>query len=170
MSEEEKNFQEEQSVETPVSEPTVEYVPTEEDASALKEASETERKKAYKTGSKVAAFIVFFITLCLFAVCEYYASVFLYLPMIKGAHDFGEAIAAVFGATIGLVFTAIFGIAQLPFNIASIVLFARLRGKSDKKRENRLFTALLIISVVMLVIMVLTFAVFLISGAAHNDK
>ena len=134
-----------------------------EDATAdLKAASEAERKKTYKPGSKVAAFVFFFITLAVFIVYEYCATVFLYSPIINGVHDFGEAIAAVFGYSIGLVFTMIFGAAQLPENIISIILFKRLRGKSDKKWENRLFTAMFALSIVMLLLMVITLALFFI--------
>ena len=136
--------------------------PAEERTEELKAASEAERKKTYKTGSKVAAFVFFCITLGVFAVYEYCASVFLYGPLINGIHDFGEAIAAVFGYSIGLVFTMIFGAAQLPENIISIILFKRLRGKSDKKWENRLFTAMFALSIVMLLLMVITLALFFI--------
>lgn len=144
--------------------PAEEPAPTPVDASTeeLKAASEAERKKTYKTGSKVAAFIFFFITLGVFAVYEYCATVFLYAPIINGIHDFGEAIAAIFGYSIGLVFTMIFGAAQLPENIISIILFKRLRGKSDKKWENRLFTAMFALSIVMLLLMVITLALFFI--------
>ena len=169
MSEEEKNLQEEQLVSElePISEPAVD--PAQEDIATLKAASEAERKRTYKTGSKVAAFIFFFITLAVFIVCEYCATVFLYAPLVSGVHDFGEAIAAIFGYTFGLIVAIIFGIAQLPENIISIILFKRLRGKSDKKWENRLFTAMFIISIVLLAIMLLTFALFFIVIGSNKN-
>ena len=145
---------------TPVEEITP--APASEETEALKAASEAERKKTYKTGSKVAAFIFFFITLGVFAVYEFCASTFLYSPLINGINDFGEAIAAVFGYSIGLVFTMIFGVAQLPENIISIILFKRLRGKSDKKWENRLFTVMFALSIVMLLLMIITIGLFFI--------
>ena len=167
MPDEKQDLKENESVEERVLDPVVETEAQNEGVS-LQEISEAERKRTYKTGSKVAAFIFFAIAFVAFAICEYFATIFLYTPLIKGVHDFGEAIAAIFGFTFGLVITGICGVAQLPFNIVSIVLFARLRGKSDKKWENRLFTAMLVISIVTLVLLVVTFAAFFISGAKNN--
>ena len=129
---------------------------------ALRKASEAERKRTYKPGSKVAAFIFFFITVAIFAIYEYLAVTFLYMPFIHSINDLGEAIAAIFGYTFGLVFTMIFGAAQLPGNIIAIILFSRIRGRSDKKWENTLFTVFFALSIVMLILMILTIGLFFI--------
>ena len=126
----------------------------------LKSASEAERKKTYKTGTTVAAFIFFVITLAVFIVYEVFANNFLFKIFATKIDNFGEAIGAIFGGIFGLIMTFIFGAAQLPENIISIILFGRLRGRSDKKWENVLFTVFFALSIVMLLVMILTIVLF----------
>ncbi len=168
MDEENKILDQDEPIDRVEEVPEQAPAPADDETEALKAASEAERKKTYKTGSKVAAFIFFFVTLAVFAAYEYCATLFLYGPLINGVHDFGEAIAAIFGYSIGLAFTMIFGAAQLPENIISIILFKRLRGKSDKKWENRLFTAMFALSIVMLLLMIITLALFFIIVGSNN--
>ena len=123
-------------------------------------ASAEERKKTYKTGTKIAAFVFFLITAGIFALYEYFAFTFLYLPLMQSIDNLGEAIATIFGYIFGLIYTIIFAIAQLPANIIAIILFKRIRGKSDKKWENVLFTVFFALSIVMLIVTVLSMALF----------
>lgn len=126
-------------------------------------------KRTYRTGTKIAAFIFFVITLGVFIVYEIFAYEFLFNIFAKGpdAKDFGEAMGAIFGGIFGLIMTFIFGAAQLPENIISIILFARLRGRSDKNWENVLFTVMFALSIVLLAVMILTFALFFIMTASN---
>ena len=126
-------------------------------------------KRTYRTGTKIAAFIFFVITLGVFIFYEIFAYEFLFNIFAKGpdAKDFGEAVGAIFGGIFGLIMTFIFGAAQLPENIISIILFARLRGRSDKNWENVLFTVMFALSIVLLAVMILTFALFFIMTASN---
>lgn len=116
--------------------------------------------KSYRTGTKVAAFIFFIITAGIFALYEYFAFTFLYLPLMESIDNIGEAFAAIFAYIFGLIYTLIFAVAQLPANIVTIILFKRLRGKSDKKWENVLFTVFFALSIVMLLVTVISTLLF----------
>ena len=131
-----------------------------EETEILKKSSEQERFKTYKTGTKVAAFLFFLITLAVFVVYMIFATEFLFKIFASKPENFGEAIGAIFGGIFGLVMTFIFGVAQLPENIIAIILFKRLRGRSDKKWENVLFTVMFALSIVMLLVMILTIVLF----------
>ena len=169
----EENRSEEQSPAFPEEEPTTEptaeptSAPTEPENQAEPQPSKTTPAvKQYSTGTKIAAFIFFAITLAVFIFYEIFSITFLYSPFANSPENLGEAIAVIFGYTFGLVITIIFGIAQLPENIISIILFARLRGKSNKKWENVLFTVFFALSIAMLAIMILSFALFMLVIAA----
>ena len=114
----------------------------------------------YKTKTKIAAFFFFAITLAVFVLYEYFSAVMLYAPIASSPGNFGEALAAIFGYLFGFIITLIFGVVQLPENIISIILFKRLRGKSCKKWENILFTVCFALSIVMLIVTLLSFALF----------
>ena len=120
------------------------------------------KTKEYKTRSKITAFIFFAITLAVFVAYETFCVKFLYLPFANAPGSLSEAIGAIFGYVFGLIITFIFGIVQLPENIISIILFKRLRGKSDKPWENTLFTVFFALSLVMLLATILSFALFLV--------
>ncbi|MBO4472895.1 MAG: hypothetical protein J5765_03710 [Clostridia bacterium] len=116
--------------------------------------------KSYRTGTKIAAFIFFIITAGIFALYEYLAFTFLYLPLMESIDNLGEAFAAIFAYIFGLIYTLIFAVAQLPANIVTIILFKRLRGKSDKKWENVLFTVFFALAIVMLLVTVISTLLF----------
>jgi len=116
--------------------------------------------KSYRTGTKIAAFIFFIITAGIFVLYEYFAFTFLYLPLMESIDNIGEAFAAIFAYIFGLIYTLIFAVAQLPANIVTIILFKRLRGKSDKKWENVLFTVFFALSIVMLLVTVISTLLF----------
>lgn len=142
--------------------------PSASEALTLKAASETERKKTYRTGSKIAAFVFFTITLVVFVFYQVFSVMFLYTPFANSPENLGEAIGAIFGYIFGFVITIIFGVAQLPENIVSIILFKRLLGKSDKKWQNVLFRVFFILSIVMLAVTILSFVLFVVViSAAH---
>ena len=133
---------------------------TREPESAAKDPEAIDKPaKVYGTGTAVAAFIFFAITTCVFAVYEYFAITFLYAPFANGVHDIGEAIAAIFGYTFGLVITIIFGIAQLPENIIAIVLFKRVRSCASGGKRI-LYTVFYALSIAMLILMLLTIGIF----------
>ena len=117
--------------------------------------------KKCSLGSKIAAFFFFAVTVTIFALYQYCSAVFLYAPIASSPGNLGEAIAAIFGYLFGFVLALVFGVAQLPGNIVSIILFKRLRGRSDKKWENVLFTVGFILSILMLVVTLLSFALFI---------
>ncbi len=171
-SDERNEFSEEQEPAFDANEPIYEESPVDPEAQAktapAEKAAEEPLRKSYKTGTKVAAFIFFIITLAVFVVYEIFSVEFLYMPFAEHIDNVGEAIAAIFGYLFGLVMTFIFGLAQLPENIISIILFSRLRGKSDKKWENVLFTVMFALSIVMLLVMILSFALFLIIIATNK--
>lgn len=125
-------------------------------------------KRTYRTGTKIAAFIFFLITAAIFALYELLAFKFLYLPLMSSIDNIGEAFAAIFAYIFGLIYTLVFAVAQLPTNIVSIILFKRIRGKSDKKWENVLFTVFFALSIVMLLITVLSTAAFFVASATGN--
>ena len=139
-----------------------------EEATPAEETAPARRKKApaeplqrtYKTGTKIAAFIFFVITAGIFVIYEYLAFSFLYLPLLESIDSFAEAIGAIFGYIFGLIYTLVFAGLQLPANIAAIILFKRIRGKSDKAWENVLFTVLFILTIVMLVVTILSTVLF----------
>ena len=131
-----------------------------DDISANPTENSLPTENQYTTGSKIAAFIFFIITLVVFILYEVFCANFLYAPFANSPENLGEAISAIFGYMFGLVITLIFGIVQLPENIISIILFSRLRGKSNKKWENVLFTVFFALSIVMLVATILSFALF----------
>ena len=149
-------------------------VPSEETDAPTHTASRpiqpTEEKpvRTYKTSTKVAAFIFFFITLAVFTIYEVFASEFLFKIFATKAESFGDAVGAIFGGIFGLIMTFIFGAAQLPENIISIILFGRIRGKSDKKWENVLFTVFFALSIVMLLVMILTLVLFFATVGSNN--
>jgi len=118
------------------------------------------KERTYRTGTKIAAFFFFILTVAIFSLYEFFAISYLYMPFANGVKSISEAIAAIFGYAFGLVITLIFGVAQLPENIISIILFKRLRGQSDKNWENKLFSICRILSILMLLIMLLTIGVF----------
>lgn len=161
--------------EQPAVAPTEESAPESKDAEPLPSekaprtagrlVSAGNGKRAYKTGTKIAAFIFFLITAGIFALYEFFAFTFLYLPLMESIDNLGEAIAAIFGYIFGLIYTLIFAIAQIPANLISIILFKRLRGKSDKKWENVLFTVFFALSLVMLLITVISTALFFVTSA-----
>ena len=165
ISDERNEFSEEQEPafdanETVYEEDAAEETPSSEEQQtnvAAKNSAEEPCCRSYKTGTKVAAFIFFIITLAVFVVYEIFSVEFLYMPFAEHIDNLGEAIAAIFGYIFGLIMTFIFGLAQLPENIISIILFKRLRGKSDKKWENVLFTVMFALSIVMLLVMILSF-------------
>ena len=126
---------------------------------AAKEPEARKPAKVYGTGTAIAAFIFFAITACVFIVYEYFAITFLYMPFANGVNDIGEAIAAIFGYTFGLVITIIFGVAQLPENIIAIALFRRVRSCATGGKRI-LYTVFLAISIAMLVLMILTIGIF----------
>ena len=151
-------------------EPAPEQSPAPEQAPAPTESKKADEpkevpaeapKKTYKTGTKIAAFVFFLITAGIFAIYEYLSFTLLYLPLVESIDNFGEAIAAIFGYIFGLIYTIVFAIAQLPANIISIILFKRIRGKSDKKWENALFTVFFALSIVMLLVTILSTVLFL---------
>ena len=116
--------------------------------------------KGYTTGSKIAAFFFFIVTLAIFIAYELFCATFLYSPFANSPESFAEAIAAIFGYFFGFLITFLFGIAQLPGNIIAIILFNRIRGESDKKWENVLFTVCFALSITMLLVTLLSFALF----------
>ena len=118
------------------------------------------RIKTKSSGTAIAAFIFFVITACIFVVYEYLSYTFLYKPLMESIDNFGEAIAAIFGYIFGLIYTLIFAIAQLPANIVSIILFKRLRKKSEEKGAKITFTVFFALSIVMLLVTVLSTALF----------
>lgn len=130
--------------------------------------TEEKPKRAYRTGTKIAAFIFFFITLAVFTIYEVFASEFLFKIFATKAESFGDAMGAIFGGIFGLIMTFIFGAAQLPENIISIILFGRIRGKSEKKWENVLFTVFFALSIVMLLAMILTLVLFFATVGSNN--
>ena len=117
-------------------------------------------QRTYRTGTKIAAFFFFLVTAGIFAVYEYLSFTFLYLPLVNSLESFAEAIGAIFGYIFGLIYTLIFAGAQLPANIVAIILFKRLRGRSDKKWENTLFTVFFALSIVLLLITILSTVLF----------
>ena len=125
------------------------------------EKSEDKKQKEYSTGTKISAFLFLAITLVVFILYVKFAYTFLFQPILESIHDFGEAIAAIFGYLFGFILTLGFGIAQLPENIISIILFRRLRGKSCYAWENVLFTVCFILSLVMLLVTILSFLAFI---------
>ena len=144
----------------PAAETTEAPLPSEESRSVGRLVSPGNGKHAYRTGTKIAAFVFFLITAAIFTLYEYFAFTFLYLPLMESIDNLGEAIAAIFGYIFGLIYTIIFAIAQLPANIISIILFKRLRGKSDKKWENVLFTVFFALSIVTLLVTVISTLLF----------
>ena len=168
MTDDEKNVPETES-EPIVNEendfPTSETLPEEPVA---KEAESAGKKvKVYGTGTAIAAFIFFAITLAVFVLYEYFAITFLYAPFANEVNNVGEAIAIVFGYTYGLVITIIFGLAQIPENIISIILFNRVRKCASSKAKKVVYTVFYALSIVMLIVMILTIGVFFaITGSA----
>ena len=116
--------------------------------------------KTYGMGTVIAGFIFFAITVCVFALYEYFAITFLYMPFANEVENIGEAIAVIFGYTFGLIITIIFGVAQLPENIISIILFKRMRRGADTKGKRIAYTVFYALSIVMLIVMLLTIGVF----------
>ena len=133
--------------------------PTEESAPAA---------KPYRTGTVVAAFIFFAITLTVFIFYEVFAISFLYVPFANGIDNIGEAIAAIFGYTFGLAITLAFGVAQLPENIISIILFNRIRRRATTKGKRITYTVFFALSIVMLLVMLLTIGGFFAIIGANN--
>ena len=131
---------------------------------ALKAASEEEKRKTYRTGSAVTAFILFAITAVIFAFFITFVLHFLIEPLREKANDLGEAIAIVFVLPIGIAATIVTAIVQLPENIASLIMFNRLRHRSDKKKQRVLFTVFFAISIVMLILAIVTVPVFLLAA------
>ena len=129
-------------------------------APALPPEKPQKQPRQYGKGTAIAAFIFFAITACVFAFYEYFAITFLYMPFANGVNDIGEAIAAIFGYTFGLVITIIFGIAQLPENIIAISLFKRVRKCAPTKASKVVYTVFYALSIVMLLVMLLTIGVF----------
>ena len=127
---------------------------------AEKEKADPPLQRTYRTGTKISAFFFFLITAGIFAVYEYLSFSFLYLPLINSVEGFAEAIGAIFGYIFGLIYTLVFAGAQLPANIVAIILFKRLRGRSDKKWENTLFTVFFALSIVLLLITILSTVLF----------
>ena len=161
MTDDEKNIPETES-EPIVNEendfPTSETLPEEPVA---KEAESAGKKpKVYGTGTAVAAFIFFAITLAVFVIYEYFAFTFLYAPFANQVDNLGEAIAVIFGYTFGLVITIGFGIAQIPENIIAIILFNRVRKCADGKAKKVVYTVFYALSIVMLIVMILTIGIF----------
>jgi len=141
-------------------EPADAPLPSEETTPTAGRLVSASGKKNYRTGTKIAAFIFFVITAGIFALYEFFAFSFLYLPLLESIDNIGEAFAAIFAYIFGLIYTLVFAIAQLPANIISIILFKRLRGKSDKKWENVLFTVFFALSIVMLLVTVISTLLF----------
>ena len=137
-----------------------EEAPTEEAPAEESAEPPAKQPKLYGRGTAIAGFIFFAITACVFAFYEYFAITFLYMPFANGINDIGEAIAAIFGYTFGLVITIIFGIAQLPENIISIILFNRVRKCADVGVKKVIYTIFYALSIVMLLVMILTLATF----------
>lgn len=129
-------------------------------AKKTKKAPAAPLQRTYRTGTKIAAFIFFLITAGIFAIYEYLSFSFLYLPLLESIDNFGEAIAAIFGYIFGLIYTIVFAVAQIPANITAIILFKRLRGRSDKPWENVLFTVMFALSIVMLLVTILSTVLF----------
>ena len=119
-----------------------------------------QEKKGCSTGTMIASIVFFAITLVVFVLYEFFSIKFLYDPLINSPGDLGEAIAAVFGYVFGLVMTIIFGIAQLPENIISIILTNRVRFYAENKGKRIVFTILYALSIVMLLVTLLSFALF----------
>ena len=172
----EREIEEVESLEeSPVQEPTQdlpeepipeEGAPTEDvldapEAEVPEAPAEPPRVKEYKTKTKIAAFFFLAVTLLVFIAYEVFCATYLYSPFANSPNDIKEAIAAIFGYFFGFLITLIFGLVQLPENIISIILFKRLRGKSDKKWENILFTVGYALSIVTLLITLLSFALFI---------
>ena len=114
-----------------------------------------------KMGSVIAAFVFFAITTVIFSLYAYFSATFLFAPLLQTAESLSEAFAEIFGYLFGFIFTAIFVILQIPANIATIILFNRIRGGSETTWVNVLFLVFFILSVLMLAIVVLSFVAFL---------
>lgn len=131
---------------------------------ALKAASEAEKRKTYRTGSAVTAFVLFAVTAVIFAVFITFVLYFLVGPLRERADDLGEALAIIFVLPIGIAATIVAALVQLPVNIATIIMFNRLRHRADKKKQRVLFTVFFAIAIVMLILAIVTVPVFLLTA------
>ena len=145
-----------------------EEAPTEEAPAEESAEPPAKQPKLYGRGTAIAGFIFFAITACVFAFYEYFAITFLYMPFANGINDIGEAIAAIFGYTFGLAITLAFGVAQLPENIISIILFNRIRRRATTKGKRITYTVFFALSIVMLLVMLLTIGGFFAIIGANN--
>ena len=134
----------------------------------LKKASAMEMRKTYGTGTKVTAFIFFTLTTIVFAFYLFFAITILYTPLFSTTNSLAEALAEVFVYLFGLIITFAFAVLQLPENIISLILFGRLRRRSDRKAERIVFTVFFALTLVMLLITVLSLAIFLLVAGLNR--
>ena len=143
-----------------MSEPTNNNL-SQEEIDRLQRISNAQVKKTCGTGSKVAAYIFFGITVAVFAFYLFLSITILYAPLLNSPENLGEAIGETFAYLFGLILTFGFAILQLPENIVSIILFSRLTGRTYKKGERAVYIVFLVLSILMLVITVLSLGIFL---------
>ena len=161
--EDEKQPSEEEETTTPDEQPEeeVDSVPDEAPKQPRSPRMIKGSPDSLKMGSVVAAFVFFAITTVIFSLYAYFSATFLFAPLLQTAESLSEAFAEIFGYLFGFIFTAIFVILQIPANIATIILFNRIRGGSETTWVNVLFLVFFILSVLMLAIVVLSFVAFL---------
>ena len=168
MTEDEKIIPEAPSAEQPAATDSLpgDFTPTSADTIAQM-PSVVVNPRPLKKGMVVAAFILFGFSLIAFGFFEFFSITLLFMPLINGAANFGEAIAMIFTFVFGIAISLGLAVVQLLVNIPPIVLFAKLIQRANTKGQKALFIIFLVLTSLLLLLMLVTIGLFFLATGAN---